>query len=456
MPTIGARPRPRSMPTVLRKGWAVIIGTAILFGLAALTFSLLQKPVYEASTTLYITAGGTGASSGYDTVEASKQRVATYAQLAYSGAVLTPAIEAAGLNWSLEEARESVEVESRPEIVTLTIRVHATNPASAQKFAGAIADSMTEAVSKLEVPASGVEPAAKLSVVTPSTVASKPTFPTTEVNVLLAAVVGLIVGVLLVLLREALNKKVRDAGDAEAALGTPTLAVLPRDDQSNQGHLIDFDDEPTTLATSFRDLRSRLVLELSDQPHPKLLITSARSAEGKTTVAINVGAVLAQANKSVVMVDANIDDPRMVQRVGASNGLGLTDVISGPTPLSDAVQRGFGGPKTMAVLGAGTNGASYREGLFSSVAFLQVLEALAQQFDYVIIDAPPLLANLGTESLLSSVDGVVVVTRPNVSTTTDLVECRTRLDNAKARVLGVVMSHAQKKRSRRGKAEVNA
>jgi capsular exopolysaccharide synthesis family protein len=436
------------MPTALKKGWAVIVGTAILFGLGALAVSLLQKPVYEASAMLYITAGGTGSSSGYDTVEASKQRVATYAQLAYSGAVLTPAIKAAGLDWSPEKARASVEVESRPEIVTLTIRVHATDPVSAQKFAEAISDSMTEAVSKLEVPASGVEPAAKLSVVTPATVASKPIFPTTEVNVVLAAVVGLIVGAAVVILREMVNRKVRDEKDAESALGTSVLAVMLSYGRSNPCHLIDFDDEPTTLAAAFRELRSRLILELTDQLHPTILITSARSAEGKTNVAVNLAAALAQATMSVVLVDTNLDDPQTVHCVGASNGPGLTDVISGPTPLSDAVQRGFGGPRTLAVLGAGTNGASYREGLFSSASVAKVLESLAQQFDYVIVDAPPLLANSGTESLLSSVDGVVMVTSPKRSSITDLVECKTRLDNADARLLGVVLSHRHKKRSR--------
>jgi polysaccharide biosynthesis transport protein len=456
MPTNVVRPRSRSVPTVLKKGWAVVIGVAIVFGLGALAFSLLQKPVYQASTTLYITSGNTGSSSGYDTVEASKQRVATYAQLAHSGAVLTPALESAGLNWSLEEARQNVEVESRPEVVTLTIYVRAPTPEVAQKFAGAVADSMVRAVSALEVPASGLEPAARLSVVTPATVASKPAFPTIEVNVLLAAVIGLFVGALTVLLREALNKKIRDAGDAEAVLGTRTLAVLPRYHKSNQGGLIDFDGEPTALATSFRNLRSRLILELSDQPHPKLLITSACVAEGETTVAINVGAVLAHAAKSVVIVDANIDDPQVVQRVGARNGPGLTDAISGAIPLSDAVQRGVGSLTSLAVLGAGTFGASHPDGLFSSAAFVHVLDDLAQQFDYVIIDAPPLLVNLGTESLLSSVDGVVVVTRPNVSTIADLVECRTRLENGNARLLGVVVSDPRNKRSRHRKIQVDA
>lgn len=456
MATNVARPRPRSAPAVLLKGWAIIIGTAIVFGLGALAFSLLQKPVYEASTTLYITAGNTGASSGFDTVEAAKQRVATYAQLARSGAVLTPALKAANLDWSLEQARENVTVESRPEIVTLTVNVQAADPEAAQKLAGAIADSMTRAVAALEVPASGFEPAAKLSVVSPATVASKPVSPISEVIVVLAVVIGLFVGAMLVLLRETLNTKIRDANDAESVLGTGTLAILAHEDEANRGRLVDFDDEAATQATSFRNLRSRLILALSQQPRHKLLITSARHDEGKTTVAINIGAALAHAAKSVIVVDANVDDPQVVQRVGARSGPGLTDVISGLAPLSEAIQRAVGGPNTLAVLGAGASGTSHPEGLFSSAALMQVLDSLAQQFDYVIIDAPPLLANSGAESLLSSVDGVVVVTRPQVSTVRDLVECRTRLDYAKARVLGVVLSDPQNKRSRHRKTEVDA
>jgi polysaccharide biosynthesis transport protein len=456
MPTNVARPGSRSMLTVLAKGWALIVGTAIVFGLGALVFSLLHKPVYEASTTLYITSGGTGAASAYDTVQASKERVGTYAQLVYSGAVLKPALDAAGLDWSLEEARKNVDVESRPEVVLLTINVHAPKPEVAQKFAAALADAMTRAVSTLEVPGGGFEPISKLSVVTPATVAPKPAAPTTELNVVVAAMIGLLVGALLVRLREALNKKIRDARDAEAALDTRTLAVFASDDQSKQGRLIDFGDETTPVATSFRNLRSRLVLELRDQPHPKVLVTSAHSEEGKTTVAINVGAALAQSAIPVVIVDANIDDPKVVQGVGASGGPGLSDALSGSIPLSDAVQRRVGGLDTLAVLGAGIKAADHPEDLFLSAAFPKILEELAQQFDYVIIDGPALLENSGTEAILPSVDGVVVVTRPTVSTTTDLVECRTRLDDAKARVLGLVVSDSQSKRSRRRKIEVNA
>jgi succinoglycan biosynthesis transport protein ExoP len=241
MSTVSGRERKDSVPALLQKRWAVIVGTAIVFGYAALAFSLLQKPVYEAVTTLYITAGTTGASSENDIVEASKQRVDTYGQLAYSGAVLTPALSAAGLDWPLEEARQKITVQSRPEVVTLTVSVRDSNPHAAQKLAAAIADSMTRAVATLEVPASGFEPAARLSIVTPATVASEPVAPTTNMNVVLAATIGLLVAALAVLLRDGRITQVGDASRADLTLRT---ADSTGDDPPSNGRAVGLDGEP--------------------------------------------------------------------------------------------------------------------------------------------------------------------------------------------------------------------
>src|SRR5260221_24278 len=135
MATKPKRPAPRSVSTVLAKGWALIAGVAIVFGLAALTFSVLQKPMYAASTTLYLTSGGTVVTSAYDSLSASRERVGSYAQLLYSQAVLMPAVRAAGLDLTLEQARQRVAVDVNPQIVLITLSASDSNPAVAQKFA---------------------------------------------------------------------------------------------------------------------------------------------------------------------------------------------------------------------------------------------------------------------------------------------------------------------------------
>jgi receptor protein-tyrosine kinase len=230
---------------------------------------------------------------------------------------------------------------------------------------------------------------------------------------------------------------------------------VPRDDQRREDQddgVFDFDRQPTEITASFRTLRTRLAVQ--EPPIRKLLITSALPSEGKTTVAINLGAVLAQAANSVVVVDANLDNPDVAKRVGSRDRPGLTDAIRGAA-LRDVIQRAVGGVDTLAVLGAGTKVSDHPGDLFSSAAFREVLNELSQQFDYVIVDSAALLENSGTEAILPSVHGVLLVSRQSVATMTDLVECRTRLGNAQACVTGLVFFRSRKERTNR-RIKVNA
>jgi polysaccharide biosynthesis transport protein len=430
MATRPKRPAPRSVSTVLARGWALISAVAIVFGLAALAFSILQKPMYAAATTLYLTSGGTIVTSAYDSLSASRERVGSYAQLLYSQAVLMPAVQAAGLDLTLEQARQRVAVDVNPQIVLITLSASDSDPAVAQKFADALAKSMETTVSALEVPGASTEPLVKVHQVTTATVNSGPAEPKTLVNVSVAVVAGLIVGCVLALLREFLNRKVRDEGDAEAAIGAPVLAVGNSNDQGRE---------------AFRTLRTRLAV--LDPPVRKLLITSARPHDGTTTVAIGLGEALAQAANSVVVVDADFEHSEITQWVGSGGAPGLADVVRGRATLGDVVRRGVGGVDTLAALGVGTKFSGHPADLFSSTVFRRVLDELAQQFDYVIVDSAAMLDDSGTDAIAPSMDGVVVVSRRSGSKMSDLVECRSRLTSVEARVVGVVFFSSRVERT---------
>jgi succinoglycan biosynthesis transport protein ExoP len=414
------RPAPRPIFTVLARAWILIVGIAVVFGLATLAASLLQKPVYAATTTLYLTSGGTVASSAYDSVTSSTERVGSYAQLIYTQAVLVPAAESVGLDVSLEDARKRVSVDVNPQVVLMTITVEDTDPALAQKFADAIAESMRTAVSKLEVPGAASEPLVKIRQVTKATLNPSPVAPTTLLNVSVAVAVGLIVGCLVALLRESRNTKVRDENDAEAAVGAEVLAVVHHGDHPQE---------------AFRTLRTRLMVE--DPPVRKLLITSARATESSSTVTINLSKALSQSANSVVVVDANLGNPTVTTWAGSDGERGLVDALRG-RPLGDVIKRGVGGANNLAVLGAGTKSSLHPADLLSSDAFRSILRALSEQFDYVIVDSAALLEDSGTEGILPFVDGALLVCGVNLATVSDLIECRTRLDNVQARLAGLV------------------
>lgn len=414
------RPAPRSIFAVLTRAWMLIVGTAIVFGLVGLAASILQKPVYAATTTLYLTSGGTVASSAYDSVTSSTERVGSYAQLIYTQAVLMPAAEAVGLNLSLDEARKRVGVDVNPQVVLMTITVEDSNPALAQRFADALAQSMQSAVSKLEVPGAASEPLVKIHQVTKATVGASPVEPTTLVNVSVAVAVGLIVGCLLAVWRESRNDKVRDEVDAEAALDSRVLAVVGPGARSKDG---------------FRTIRTLLLAQ--DPPVRTLLVTGARQSESTSVVTMNIGKLLARAGNSVVIVDANLNDSNVTRWAGSEGAPGLVDALRGKD-LAETLRHGVDGVKTLTVLGTGAKRTVHPADYFSSEAFRRILRMLAAKFDYVVVDTMPLLEDSGTESILPAVDGIAMVCGPSLSTMSDLVECRTRIGNVGAKILGLV------------------
>src|SRR5690348_14809509 len=111
----------RGFFSTIARGWAIILAVTIIGALGALGYCWWEKPEYQADSTVYVTSGTSQMSSAWDGVKSSQDRVATYARLVYSDAVLSPAVSTAGLDMSIQDAREAVGVEVDPMITTLTI-----------------------------------------------------------------------------------------------------------------------------------------------------------------------------------------------------------------------------------------------------------------------------------------------------------------------------------------------
>ncbi len=447
MPSSKTYPAARSLYSVIFRRWGWIVGLGIVGGLAALGYSLLEKPTYEASTTVFITSGSTIVPTAYDSVKASEERIASYAQLVYSDAVLGPAVKAAGLNISFTDARAAVSVDLNPQIVMLTIHARDTNPEAAQRLGNALADSMAKVVSQLEVPGSGTEPTAKLSTVTTATVGASPVSPTTEINVVLGVAGGLVFGLLLVLVLERLNSRVRDVGDAQSVVQAPGLETIELSDAVTSTSIVDSSTE-SPEADAYRRLRSVVVRE-GQVGRRKILVTSARDGDGKTRLTINLGAALARAGNSVLLVDCDFRNPRIVLRTNGSPGLGITDAVSaGQTnPRVLGASAGIDG---LSVLGAGTAVAGHPGDLMASAAMGALLNQLADDFDYVLIDSSGALEGMELDAISPWIDGAIVVARAGSSTVADLKETRQMLVAADLVLIGVVVfesdRHARKRR----------
>ncbi|MDV7132529.1 polysaccharide biosynthesis tyrosine autokinase [Williamsia muralis] len=428
----------RSAVGVVKRGWIVILTLALLCGAVALVYSMLQKPVYKSTATLYVTSGNeASAQTAYQGSLASQQRVMSYVKLVDSDGVVAPVIGPGGVPLSLGEARAALSASTTPETVLLNISAQNTDSSTAADLANAVAESMTTYVERLETPAGGRIPLAKLTVITPAAESDSPISPKTERNTALGLVIGLLAGLAVVFGRDRYNNKVRNEEELAEVTDAPVLAAVPSDELLKKQGLINFGSGATLAAEAYRKLRTNLSFTSVDNPSRRIVVTSALAAEGKTTTAMNLAAALAETGKRVVLVDADLRRPQVYHRTGGMGDIGLTNYLKGDGSMADLLQ-----PSEVAglqILASGPQPPNPAELLGSKKAG-QGIENLSAMFDYVIIDSPPLLPVTDAAVLAQWADGVVLVARANQSRIPDVAACIEQLEAVQAKLIGVVLT----------------
>jgi capsular exopolysaccharide synthesis family protein len=267
---------------------------------------------------------------------------------------------------------------------------------------------------------------------------------------MLGAFVGLLVAVGLVFLAEALDTRVRGVEALREALGLPILARVPRPPRAKG--LVMLSNPHGVHAEPFRILRSSL--DLANRDHLRtIMFTSASDSEGKSTTLANFAVALARAGRSVVIVDGDSRHPSLHSLFRLAPGPGLTDVVLGKRTLDKALRsvaitdasrgraekNGNGSGKATGVLHVLPAGSSPIDPeLVGTDLMGAILRELQDRFDWVLLDAPPLLHVGDALALSSHVQGIVVVARLSSAKTEALSELRRALDASPAQVLGVV------------------
>ena len=169
-----------------------------------------------------------------------------------------------------------------------------------------------------------------------------------------------------------------------------------------------------------------------------LLIASAQAGEGKTSTALNLAQSLAQRKGDVVVVDGDLRKGGIAKSLGIDNSKGMTTVLAGSDKLGDALQQ-FAPMPQLWVLPSGPTPPNPAE-LIGSDRMAELLKELSERFEHVIIDSPPILAVTDGTLLAGLVDGVVLVAESGKTHRAGLMRTRAILENAGARILGVVLN----------------
>jgi len=257
----------------------------------------------------------------------------------------------------------------------------------------------------------------------------------------MAAVVGLLVGLGLAFLLEQLNDRIRTSQDVNEKLGLTTLGMIAglpkRDDE------LVINAQPTSYqAEAFRMLGTNIRLSSIVKSIHTLVVTSPASSEGKSIIVANLAIALAKMGMNVVAVDADLRLPRQHHLFGIGPGEGLTESL---------LKEGFEGIlqstkfEGLKVLTSGTLPPNPAE-VLSSPQMAKLLDELAQKFDLVIIDTPPLLAVADATILASKSDGVLLVLRSGHTPSQAVRDAIERLHQVGANLMGVVLNGVSRQR----------
>lgn len=195
--------------------------------------------------------------------------------------------------------------------------------------------------------------------------------------------------------------------------------------------------DPTSAATeAYRTLRTNLLYALVDAPPKVIVVTSPGPREGKSTTCANLGVMLAQADKRVLIVDGDLRKPMMHDIFRLRNLWGMVNVLIGDRGLREVWQEPLPGLK---VITAGPVPPNPTEFLDSS-RFAQFLDQARQEFDYVLIDGPPLGLVSDSMVLAAQGDGVLLVLDAQNTRKRFLRQSIRSLEAVGASILGTVMN----------------
>jgi capsular exopolysaccharide synthesis family protein len=295
-------------------------------------------------------------------------------------------------------------------------------------------------------------------------VAEEPDSPKPVVNLILATVLGLMLGFTAAFGRDMFDTTIRSTADAEqASRGLAVLGTIPRIPRQEGGSrrwvalpgrkvvgvpaptahepLVTRSDPHGAASEAYRALRTSITFAAPDAAPRVLVVTSALAGEGKSTNAANLAITLAQQGTRVLLVDGDLRRGKLHEMLRARQAPGLAHLLVGTTTLEEAVQRVDAGASgsPLHFLGSGLFPANPAE-LLSSARMREVVAELRSRFDMVIIDAPPM--NLVTDAALLGMmaDSTMMVARNGITERASLEHATTQLRNLRVPVGGVVLN----------------
>jgi capsular exopolysaccharide synthesis family protein len=452
------------LQVIRRRLWIILLVVGVLTG-AAVAFSLAQTPMYEASIKLLV-GQERGITETPNDVMGLQQLTLTMAEGVSSRPVAKAVIQQQNLRMSPDAfLEEHLRVQQVADTQFVQVDYRDPSPERAQRVANAVGEVFSKRVSEESPSANAIT----ATVWERAALPSEPVSPNPLRNGFLALVLGLMLGVGLALLLEYLDDSWRSPEEVEQISGVPTFGIISEFEafKARKGNIHDAftgalglrpaqrkaetdPDElarrlisvldPTSAASeAYRTLRTNLLYALVDAPPKVIVFTSPGPDQGKSTTCANLGVVMAQAGKNVLIIDCDLRNP-VIHRLFSSRNLhGLVDVLIGRHSLDVVWQKPVEGLKVVPVGPVPPNPTE----LLGTQRFSSLLASCRERFDYVLLDASPVGLVADPTILATKGDGVLLVVDAQNTHRGSVRQAMRSLEAVGANVLGTVMNNAK-------------
>jgi non-specific protein-tyrosine kinase len=499
----------RYFALIWRWWWMIGLAT-LLAAVTAYLVSQRMTPIYQASTTLLINEASANRTTDYTSILTSERLARTYTEMLSKKPVLQAVIDDLGLNLEVKDLLKMISVELVRDTQLIEVKVENPDPVLASDIANRLVGKFAEQTQALQASryasskqnledqltrideqiqttskqinslGTGTEAnperdrleaalaqyrqtyasllqsyeqvrvaeagsTSNVVQIDPATTPETPIRPRPLRNAALAGAVGLFMAIGIVFLIEALDDTIKGPEDIVRIIGLPVLGLIIRY-ETNEGMLITIAEPRSPVSESFRSVRTNLQFTSVDKPIRTLLITSPSPSDGKTTIAANLGVVIAQNGKRVALIDADLRRPNIHKVFDIPNRMGLSGLFVMPeVNLDGSLQKTV--TEGLYTLPAGDVPPNPAE-LLGSEKLSEILRLVSEKADMVIIDSPPIVAVTDSAVLAHRVDGVILVVKPGVTKMAAARQAFEQLNRVGANVVGVILNEVDFAQSR--------
>ena len=423
---------------VLKHLWVVIICAEIGFGALYLRTSHNTVDTFTAFGTMYVNNGNPNLdqyqyiSSG--DMDATTKLVDTYLVIVKSNKVMDGVTEKLSANYpGITSSFISGTLSMAPVSETGVVSVRSTtfDPKLASDIVNAILEVAPAEI--LRVAGGG-----NIEIIDTAAVPTIPDAKNIVRKALIGGVGGALLGGIILLILFLLNRRISDVKDLTDNYTPPVLASIQRlkEDSDDKGRFLLSDQTPMEIVEDYAKLRMNLLYTLVNKKSKAVVITSAVSGEGKSTIAANLAISCAMSGKKIVLVDGDMRRASQREIFGFdSHTSGLSDVLVGNSEWKEVILKGRN--DAVDILPAGHFPPNPSE-LLESEAMLTLLNDLEQEYDLVLLDMPPI--NIVSDPLVmsSSTAGSLFVTRQNYSDQREIRKALISAEMTGMEILGFV------------------